>query len=336
MRVRIVGHAGECSFPFTESGPWLKFKKNLLKEDDCLVTSKFDQDIDLLICHGYSSAAIKEAKKSQLPKHKMILVLWEPPITNPKLHSDRYLSKFGFVYSPSPHWAKNHNALHFNWPIGEITSQNQSLSLGERLDNPVIIQGNKVNFLKGENYSLRREVLFKSLQMKHPIMLYGHGWQRVSKTQILRAFINFICNLNYGLSMKSLAHFGEVYPNYIGASNNKFTTLKNHKISVVIENHSSYISEKIFDSLNSGCITLYVGPDLTEYGLNRDMAIQVPANSDLILETMNHILSLSEKELTEIKETQKYWLDTVKNDWNNEKVLANLARSIRENIKNGN
>ena len=336
MRVRIVGHAGECSFPFTESGPWLKFKKNLLKEEDCLVTSTFDQDIDLLICHGYSSAAIKEAKKSKLPKHKMILVLWEPPITNPKLHSDKYLSKFGFVYSPSTQWAKNHNALYFNWPIGKTTSENQSFSLGKRLINPVIIQGNKVNFFKGENYSLRRKVLFKSLQMRYPIMLYGHGWQRVSKTQALRAFINFISNPNNGLSLKSLVHFGEIYPNYMGTSNNKFTTLKNYKISIVIENHSSYISEKIFDSLNSGCITLYVGPDLTEYGLNRDMAFQVPANLDLILETVNHLQSLSEKELTEIKETQKYWLDMVKNDWNNEKVLANLALSIRKNIEHEN
>jgi hypothetical protein len=336
MRIRIVGHAGECSFPFTESGPWLKFKENLLKEEDCLVTSTFDQGIDLLICHGYSSAAIKEAKKSQLPKHKMILVLWEPPITNPKLHSNKYLSKFGFVYSPSTQWAKNHNALYFNWPIGGTTLPKESLSSSERSDNPVIIQGNKVNFFKGENYSLRREVLFKSLQMRYPIMLYGHGWQRVSKTQFLSAFINFICNPNYGLNLKSLVHFGRIYPNYLGISNNKFTALRNHKISVVIENHSSYLSEKIFDSLNSGCITLYVGPDLTEYGLNRDMAIQVPANSDFILETVNQIMSLSEKELTEIKETQKYWLDMVKNDWNNEKVLANLALSIRKNLENGN
>lgn len=336
MRIRIVGHAGECSFPFTESGPWLKFKENLVKEEDCLVTSRFDQNIDLLICHGYSSAAIKEAKKSQLPKHRMVLVLWEPPITNPKLHSDKYLSKFGFIYSPSTQWAKKHNTLYFKWPIGETTSKNQSLSVSARLDNPVIIQGNKVNFFKGENYSLRRELLFKSLQMRYPIMLYGYGWKIGSKTQIVRAFINFICNPNNGLSLKSLVHFGGTYPNYKGISDNKFTTLEYHKISVVIENHSSYISEKIFDSLNSGCITLYVGPDLAEYGLNRDMALQVPADSDFILETINHMLSLSEKELTEIKETQKYWLDMVKNDWNNEKVLANLALNIRKNTENGN
>ena len=29
-----------------------------------------------------------------------------------------------------------------------------------------MIQGNKVNFFKGENYSLRRSVLFKSLELK--------------------------------------------------------------------------------------------------------------------------------------------------------------------------
>ena len=123
MRIRIVGQAGESVFPFGIRGPWMKFKENLIKDTDILVKQKFGQKIDVLICHGYSKNAILEAVKSKIPKNKMVLVLWEPPITNPNLHSDRYLSNFGHIYAPSKEWAKKYNAIYFNWPIGKVKSK---------------------------------------------------------------------------------------------------------------------------------------------------------------------------------------------------------------------
>jgi hypothetical protein len=333
MIIRVVGQSGEPVFPFNTSGPWVKFKDTLLIDKNLLVTEKFGQKIDALICHGYSKSAITEAKKSKVPKDRMILVLWEPPITHPKLYSDDYLSRFGYVYAPSKEWAKNYNPIYFNWPVGVSKSKFKKTNFKNRRNNAVIIQGNKVNFFKGENYSLRRIVLFKSLALKYPIILYGKDWRRFSIKQIFKSFVKFLLNWKYGFSLNALQYIKAKYPYYKGISKDKFNTLEKYKICIVIENHNSYVSEKIFDSLNSNCITIYVGPSLTDYGLNRNLAIQSDPESESILNTIEDIMKLNNKEMLEILKTQRYCLEKVLREWNNEIVLTKLAKNISHNLK---
>jgi hypothetical protein len=333
MRIRIVGQAGESVFPFGTSGPWIKFRDNLINKNNVLITQKFGQKVDVLICHGYSKDAISEARKSKVSKNKMILVLWEPPIIHPKLHSDEYLSNFGHIYAPSKEWAKKHNAVYFNWPTGKVKPKSEVSNLINRKNNAVIIQGNKVNFLKGENYSLRRIVLFKSLGLKYPITLYGRGWKKLPCRQIVKAFANFLLNFKYGFSKNAFKFTKTQYTYYQGESKSKFTTLESYKISIVIEHHNSYISEKIFDSLSSGCITIYAGPNLVDYGLDKNMAIQSDSDAGSILNSLEKIMKLSDKELLEINKLQRFHFKKVAKYWNNELVLKNLAKDIHSKIK---
>ena len=333
MRIRVIGQAGEPVFPFSNSGPWVKFKDNLISEKDVLVSHKFGQKIDALICHGYSKRAISEANKSKVPKNRMILVLWEPQIIQPKLHSDKYLSNFGFIYVPSKEWAKKYNAIYFNWPVGVIKSEFKITNFKTRYNKAVMIQGNKVNFFKGENYSLRRTVLFKSLKLKYPIALYGSEWGKLPTRQIIKTFVNFLLNIKYGISWRAVKYTMTKYPYYYGISKNKFSSLEKYKFSIVIENHNSYVSEKIFDSLNSNCITIYVGPNLAEYGMNNNIAIQPGPNPKSILNSLEKIMQLSDREVLEIHKVQRRYLKKVIKNWNNEIVLKNLAKDIRNKIK---
>lgn len=333
MIIRVVGQAGESVFPFGTNGPWLKFKENLISKRDTEATQKFGQKIDALICHGYSKKAIHEANKSKIAKHKMVLVLWEPPIINPKLHSDEYLSNFGQIYAPSMEWAKKHNAIYFKWPVGDTESKFKEGNLKARHNKAVMIQGNKINFLKGENYSLRRAVLFKSLPLKYRIMLYGTEWERLPIRQTVKALVDYLLNFKYEFSKHSLKYIKTKYPYYQGISKNKFTTLEKYKICIVIENHNSYISEKIFDSLNSGCITIYVGPNLENYGLNKNLAIQSDSNPESILNSFEKIMMLSDNDMLKVQKNQRYHLEKIKKNWNNQLVLKTLAKDIRREIK---
>ena len=333
MRIRVVGQAGEPVFPFGDSGAWVKFKDNLINANDVLVTQTFGQTIDVLICHGYSKSAISEAIRSKVSKNRMILVLWEPPIIQPKLHSDKYLSKFGVIYAPSKEWAKKYNAIHFNWPVEDFNSKFKTTSFKTRHKNAVIIQGNKINFHKGENYSLRRSVLFKSIELKYPIILYGSEWDKLPIKQMLKAFVNFLPSIKHGVSWRAVKYTKAKYPCYKRISINKFSTLKKYKISIVIENHNSYVSEKIFDSLNSNCITIYVGPNLAEYGLNKNIVIQSGPDSKSVLNSLEKIMHLSNHDLLEIHKMQRHYLKKVIKNWNNEIVLKNLAKDIRNKIK---
>ena len=333
MRIRVVGQAGEPVFTFSANSPWAKFKDNLINDKYRLVTEKYGQKIDVLICHGYSKKAVYEANESKVPKNKRILVLWEPPITHPKLHSDEYLSNFGYIYTPSKEWAKKYDPIHFNWPIGKNKSKFQMAEFKTRHKNAVIMQGNKVNFFRGENYSLRRTVLFKSLRLNYPIILYGSGWGKLPRRQTFKAFVNFLLNNDFGFSRHAIQYLNTKYPFYEGVSKNKYATLEKYKISIVIENHNTYVSEKIFDSLNSHCITIYIGPNLADYGLNKNIAIQSEPNTESILNTLEKIIKLDNKDLVKLLKTQQYHLRKVIKNWNNEKVLSNLAKNIRIKIK---
>jgi hypothetical protein len=167
--------------------------------------------------------------------------------------------------------------------------------------------------------------------LKYPINLYGRGWEKLPCRQIVKAFANFLLNFKYGFSKNALKFTKTQYPYYQGESKSKFTTLESYKISIVIENHNSYISEKIFDSLNSGCITIYVGPNLVDYGLNKNIAIQ--SDADSILLSLGKIMGLNNKKLLEIHKMQSYYMKKVAKNWNSEIVLKNLAKSIRSEIE---
>ena len=332
MRIRVVGQAGEPLFPLNDDGPWAIFRDSLISRKDILVTQKFGQKIDALICHGYSKKAISEAHNSKLPKNKMILILWEPPIIHPKLHSDEYLSNFGYIYVPSKEWAKKFNSIYFRWPIGDIDSKLKTSNYKYRKNSAVMIQANKINFCKDENYSLRRILLYNSLKLKQPIILYGTNWNKIPFKEAFRAFVNFLLNFKLGYSINAIKYTLHKYPHYEGISKNKFSTLAKYKYSIVIENHNSYISEKIFDSLNSHCITIYVGPNLVDYGLDKNIAIQSNSNHKSILRNLEKVMKLSDSESIRLYNTQQRHLNKAKAKWNNKLVLGNLASDIRSKI----
>ena len=260
----------------------------------------------------------------------MILILWEPPVVHPKLHSDEYLSNFGYIYAPSKEWAKKFNSIYFKWPIGDFRSKLPNYKYRE--NSAVMIQSNKINFFIGENYSLRRILLYKSIKLKYPIKLYGTDWDKIAIKETFKAFVYFLLNFKLGFSINAIKYTSRKYPHYEGISKNKFTTLEKYKYSIVIENHNSYVSEKIFDSLNSHCITIYVGPSLVDYGLNENIAIQSDPDHKCILENLGKVMDLSDSETRRLHKIQRHHFQKVKAKWNNHLVLSNLAKDIRNKI----
>lgn len=333
MKIRVVGQSGEHIFPFGEIGPWVEFKKSLITSEDVLVTESFGQNIDLLVCHGYSLSALKEAKKSNLSKNRMILVIWEPPTNNPRLHSQKYLSNFGYIFVPSKTWAKEKGAIYFKWPVGEEIEIKPSQNFTKRINKCVMVQSHKMNFHKGENYSLRRRLLFKSQLLKSPILLYGHGWNEAKYVEALKVFGKHLIISPSKTHAGSFKHMFDNYPYYLGASQSKLKILENYIFSIVIENHCSYISEKLYDSLNAGCITFYVGPKVEDYGLNKNLVIQIEPNVEEILSTIEKTMTLNLQELKLIHERQAHLMETQFDDWNNYKVLSLLALSIRDLLR---
>jgi hypothetical protein len=83
------------------------------------------------------------------------------------------------------------------------------------------------------------------------------------------------------LSARQRPHLSEVCrgvswrpPRGVGHVEDKIVTGDKYRVAVVIENSPTYVSEKLFDALRSGCVPIYVGPDLADFGIPSGVTIQ--------------------------------------------------------------
>ena len=254
------------------------------------------------------------------------MILWEPKEINAKLYKPSILSDYGHIFSPSTEWLTGSNVHHFNWPQGKATRKIQTdRKWLKRKHKFVLIGSNKYSVCKGELYSLRRTVL-KNHKTKKFIDLFGHGWNK-SFIYDFKDVVSSLIKTNYkNYSINSIRLFARKYTNYQGISLNKNDTLNKYKFALIIENSTEYISEKLFEALENECIVLYVGGNLKENDLNKNIAIQASTNTADVFDKLNKILNLSNKEhLVLLKRQQKEYLKIVE-EWNNYKILGQIAR----------
>lgn len=134
------------------------------------------------------------------------------------------------------------------------------------------------------------------------------------------------------VSLGSVYGVGRSYSKYRGETHDKIGTLKEFKISVVIENSADFVSEKLFDSIRAGCVTIYIGPKLSKYGLPKESAIPCLDSASEIVSLVRTLLKLSDHELLEIAKTQNSALKSVNLEWKNTEVLPRLANKILDTL----
>lgn len=118
-----------------------------------------------------------------------------------------------------------------------------------------VISGNKYSKAQNQLYSARDEAISYFAQSSLRFDMFGQGWDR-------RVFQGMLRPFNRIPLAKRIFHTPPIP--YRGAVTSKFATLKNYRFSICFENVCStrgYISEKIFDSMFSGCVPIYWGAD---------------------------------------------------------------------------
>jgi len=237
--------------------------------------------------------------KVYVPINKRILIIQEPEVVLPRMYKTFILSLYGNVFAGSSDWAERLGVKSFEYPLD--ISPATSLNISERNIDTAMIQSNKFSCVNGEQYSLRRAILKLAKEKNYKIELYGSGWNRryiadfVTVSKYLRAILGDVQLDKFTLPYK---HLGSVYPNYKGKIENKIDLLGNVKKNIVIENSSTYVSEKLIDSIRSGCIPFYVGPNLTKYGIPNSVAVLCEASPEGILDRLT---SITNEKLIEIQ-----------------------------------
>jgi alpha(1,3/1,4) fucosyltransferase len=142
-----------------------------------------------------------------------------------------------------------------------------------------LIANNKTLNYHNELYSTRKKIIYW-FEKKHPNMFrfYGGGWNEkqdyISQKcrNILKKIIHCLeakhsdtfNSLNKKLALLNNKLFEISLSTYEGKIKKKKDVLEKFRFSICLENASSepgWITEKIFDSLFSGCVPIYQGPD---------------------------------------------------------------------------
>jgi len=327
MKIRVTSHEGLATFPFDSAGPWSKFKEVFERSGHKICTLGFEEKCDAIIVNKINTTVMRYIKYSRIPREKRVLILWEPHVVDKEGFLSENLQHFGHIYAPSKSWAKQVKGEFFHWPQDNFMPWRESIiEWQSRSNKAVIIQGNKFSAVKGEEYSLRRKIIMKTRDSE--LDLFGTGWNRGFGPDWFHWSSSFLTNRIKDISLRSLYNIGRKYSKYGGAVENKHETLQNYKISIVIENSLDYVSEKLFDAVRAGCVTIYVGPNLTDYKLNINGVFQVMPNGDSVLKKLRELNNLPVEILFSYAK-QSY--DFFKKDidlWENNIVLKNLAKSI--------
>jgi len=193
--------------------------------------------------------------KAQKSNKKLYLMTWESGIINPRNFDINLHDIFEKVFTYDDNLIDNKKyiklAYSFNFP-----NSIEKKYLDKKLC--CLIVGNKSSEHPLELYSHRLR-LIDWFEKNHPenFDLYGQGWNKVVPPKhILHRAINKYSFLNQFLKPKRISYKGPV--------DDKLDTYRNYRFAICYENAkdlTGYISEKIFDSLFSGCVPIYWGAD---------------------------------------------------------------------------
>lgn len=291
--------------------------KNVLEEVGHTTTSKIGPQTDAVICVDYSMASRRLLATARQKGIKTFLIANEPAVVIPEHGSPKIVGLFTrsfFVGRPGGQDS-------INWPQSWLAN---NLSK-ERLDRVVLINSDKWSFNKGSLYGLRVAVSERTLNMD----VYGRGWEQGSFLRLAHRVFEFQRTLFAG-QFPQFAHFNNVLTkprNYVGNSKDKIETMSKYKVALVIENSEEFMSEKLFDAFFSGCIPVYVGPDVNLFSIPRNLVIQTRPNIGAILEGIKAAMKMDWDEHSQ--NVSKFIESSdVQRIWEGKSVLKELVSRI--------
>jgi hypothetical protein len=168
-------------------------------------------------------------------KHKLILMLWEPPSVKFFNYDSSNHVYFSKIYTWNDDIIDNKRYVKFynfslNQPLKDIEIKFENKKLC------AMVCKNKRSTYSKELYSERvRAIEFFELLHGQEFDLYGHGWER--------------------------------YKSYRGIVNDKIQCLNHYKFCICYENVKDipgYVTEKLFDCFYAGCVPIYWGASNVE------------------------------------------------------------------------
>jgi hypothetical protein len=297
----------------------VSYKNYLLKAGFIFCTDINEADAALFI-------EMDESKLTKLVRDiPVMLIRNEPEVVWPTNYRKNFIRRVHKIIDVGQYsYAENKFSP---WPQDWSQIEDSKTATSSKSSKIALINGNKISFIPGELYSLRR----KCIHEIEEIDLYGVGWEVSNFRKLLILGAEIVLALRNGFWPKlsrAIFWFTEV-KNYVGTPDSKFRVLAKYKYTLVIENSQNYMTEKLFDAFLAGSIPIYVGPDVELFGIPKRFVVQVRPS----LSEINSGIKLA-KELN--YEAWKGELDTwladpeVRKIWDAEQVFPRVIEDITE------
>jgi hypothetical protein len=194
-----------------------------------------------------------------------------------------------------------------------------------------LIAADKVSSQKENLYELRRKLASDSIE--NELEIYGTLWNESYLRKIRHRVGVGLHALRYGTlpSLRSLyGGLHRSYPNYKGAPQDKQEIVRNSKFSLIVENSSTYVSEKLFDAFIGGSIPIYFGPELSKFGIpEKNLVIRHLGSSS---ELTTRLSTMSESEILMRLDTIKQFVESEYffKEWDAQSVFLEVVSEITE------
>lgn len=241
--------------------------------------------------HIHINADANKLRKSKKSGAYTILVVSESPIICPANQNSKLRKLADKIFT----WETNSVESCASWIGCGCSFDDQDTKNGFIEDSKTkdlcMIIGNKSSSQREELYSTRRSAIRYFENSDVSFDLYGTGWNQRSYAGLLRP-------LN---KLKIARSFNHKMPlSYRGTINSKTQALQSYRFALAFENARSmngYVSEKIFDTLRSGVIPIYIGAEnITEFIPD---SIYINANQMSFEDIEQTIFSMSKEEYRE-------------------------------------
>jgi hypothetical protein len=255
---------GQMYQDYTMAEPFIRLKKHCIKNSIEISTIDrleyyLNNDADIKIwSFGNLDSIYKYENNDKIDLS--ILMLVEPPLISPKIYFNlkKLEKKFHKIFIYNDSFISNidkFSKFYFFQPAINENELARILESKSRLRRYALI-GSNLRPIKSkyqELYSKRIDVMIDLDKFKL-LDLYGRGWSSL----IGRNYIN----------LRYLFNYFKIQSFYRGPCKSKTDTLNNYEFSIVFENMimDGYVTEKIFDSMRSGSIPIYLGaPDIEKH-----------------------------------------------------------------------
>jgi len=285
---------------------------------------------EYFVCVDHSPSDLRSARRVGITRERSVLIRNEPTVVSPENRDSVVRKEYALIIDMGRPSSISRNTM--PWPQQWPSAATERIDFSPRKNRVVLINANKVSFLPGELYSLRRACLAKF----DSIDLFGQGWNMSFGEKQKHYLSNLLIALKSGQLPRFSGgrYFFRNYENWKCAPVDKREIAKSYKFALVIENSKEFITEKLFDAFFSGCIPVYVGPNLDEFEIPNTLYVQAQDN---LISIELAIESAKQIDYIKWEVIKDEWLSkvNVKDIWSadsvNKRIASEIGKFVRSN-----